>query len=287
MDNFPAFDTSPEGLSSLIESGESPIVEFKARLPPDEVVARNLIAFANGQGGILLVGVDDEGNPGTLRPSEVGHTISHLTRITESLLFQDTRVNATKIGPHWIAYIIVPPAPAHLRPLRTANGEVYERIGTLDLKAPEMSPSSMPCVSAAKCKMFIAMSFRIEEEPVLVDYFEAMKRAAEKSNLSLEILRLDYVEGDFEISQEIMNSIDLAQIVLADFTLNPRNVYFEAGYARAKKKRLIQTARKETALEFDVRNWKTIFYRNGKELETALIPALIAAYNDVASKGPG
>jgi hypothetical protein len=68
--------------------------------------------------------------------------------------------------------------------------------------------------------------------------------------------------------------------VIVDFTLNPRNVYFEAGYARGGKKKLIHTARKETKLEFDIRNWRTLFYRNATELEAALVPALVNAYRE-------
>jgi uncharacterized protein YqfA (UPF0365 family) len=86
------------------------------------------------------------------------------------------------------------------------------------------------------------------------------------------------VDGDFEISQRIMDEIDASDVVLADFTLNPANVYFELGYARGQKRRIIQTARKGTHLEFDVRDWRTIIYRNATEFEVALKSALREAY---------
>ena len=108
-----------------------------------------------------------------------------------------------------------------------------------------------------------------------------MKRAAVSSGFPIDLNRIDLVDGDFEISQRIMDEIDASDIVLADFTLNPSNVYFELGYARGQKRRIIQTARKGTILEFDVRNWKTIFYRNATELEVALKSAFIEAYSDV------
>lgn len=132
--------------------------------------------------------------------------------------------------------------------------------------------------------VFVAMSFRNAEDPALVDYFEAMRRAAARTQLPLDLRRIDSVEGDFEISQSILREIDQAMIVIADFTLSPRNVYFEAGYARGKGKRVIQTARKDTPLEFDTRSWNTIFYRNTKELEGALAQALTSAYKDVVNK---
>jgi hypothetical protein len=102
------------------------------------------------------------------------------------------------------------------------------------------------------------MSFRQEEEPPLVDYFRAMERAAERvPSPRIELVRIDRVEGDYEISARIMEEIDRCDALLADFTLNPRNVYFELGYARGTK-RIIQTARRDTPLEFDVRNLEDV-----------------------------
>ena len=128
---------------------------------------------------------------------------------------------------------------------------------------------------------FVAMSFRNEEEPALEDYFRAMQRAAQRTELPIELARIDLQEGDYEISQKIMSEIEKADIAIVDFTLNAQNVYFEIGFARGIRKRVIQCARKGTTLEFDVRNWRTVFYRNATELEEKLITELKAAYADV------
>jgi nucleoside 2-deoxyribosyltransferase len=133
---------------------------------------------------------------------------------------------------------------------------------------------------------FVAMSFREEEEPSLVDYFKAMERAASSTRLPINVTKMDLEEGDYEISQKIMEKIDEADIVIADFTLSSRNVYFELGYARGVKRRVIQTARKGTSMEFDIRNWRTIFYRNAAELEEKLGAALKSAYVDL-TEGKG
>ena len=127
--------------------------------------------------------------------------------------------------------------------------------------------------------MFVAMSLRVEEEPALVDYFAAISRAVATTGLPMSVERIDLQEGDYEISQEIMNRISEADIVLADFTLSPLNVYFELGFARGCGRTIIQTARRDTSLEFDVRNWRTLFYRNATELEEKLVPELRRAYS--------
>ena len=102
--------------------------------------------------------------------------------------------------------------------------------------------------------------------------------------MPIVLRRVDLIDGDFEISQKIMDEIDKSDAIIADFTLTSRNVYFELGYARGKDIRIIQTARKGTSLEFDIRNWKTIFYRNATELEEKLIPELQAAYKEFIEK---
>lgn len=48
-------------LKRLIESGESTTVEFKRKLNESHKIAKELCAFANTSGGVLIVGVDDDG----------------------------------------------------------------------------------------------------------------------------------------------------------------------------------------------------------------------------------
>ncbi len=48
-------------LRQIIAAGESSTVEFKRKFTSAEKFAREIIAFANTDGGVLLVGVDDNG----------------------------------------------------------------------------------------------------------------------------------------------------------------------------------------------------------------------------------
>lgn len=52
---------SPEELALVLRAGEGSRVEFKRGLPRPERLARSLCALANTRGGLLLVGVDDDG----------------------------------------------------------------------------------------------------------------------------------------------------------------------------------------------------------------------------------
>ncbi|HEC34093.1 MAG TPA: ATP-binding protein [Chloroflexi bacterium] len=54
---------TPEELRALIAGGESLTVEFKSDQGPlsDADLIETVACLANGQGGILLVGVEDDG----------------------------------------------------------------------------------------------------------------------------------------------------------------------------------------------------------------------------------
>lgn len=57
-------------LKILARSGENQFVEFKRKLNHPEKVVKEIVAFANGQGGHLLIGVDDDGHFAGLKFAE-------------------------------------------------------------------------------------------------------------------------------------------------------------------------------------------------------------------------
>jgi nucleoside 2-deoxyribosyltransferase len=275
-------------LLQIIEGGETETVEFKSRLSSDASVGRVLSAFANTMGGTLLVGVAEHGDFPGVPDLEVKSTISRLKSIIDSLLPTQTQVGSVKVGGKNIIYASVEKAPESYGPVMLSTGTAYQRhysdtdaVPLLEFYPPRLQEKISRVEAKREVTVFVAMSFRTEEEPHLLDYFSAMERSAEQTGLPVKLFRMDGVEGDFEISQEIMDQIDDVDIVIADFTLSPKNVYFEIGYARGKEKRIIQTARKDTKLEFDVHHWKTTYYRNATELEKKLIPELKSAYTDI------
>jgi Putative DNA-binding domain len=286
------FDTSPSSLKSLIAGGESATVEFKARLPPQDVIAKTLVAFANTDGGVLVVGIADDGTIIGLSPEEAEQATQRIERVASSVIGTGFRVGTVVIDGNHVAYAAVEKASPDLPPKLTADGEAYQRNFSRDVKA-DLVRSYLRYMSndwataghprRKEVVVFVAMSFRSEEEPSLVDYFKAIERAGDRSKNLIKLKRMDLLEGDFEISQKIMDEIDRADAVLADLTLSPHSVYFELGYARGRRKLIIQTARSGTSLEFDVRNWKTLFYRNATELEELALQAFNTLV-DVVSK---
>jgi hypothetical protein len=125
-------------------------------------------------------------------------------------------------------------------------------------------------------RVFVAMSFRDHDEPPLTDYWCAMLRAAERARQEFKLVRVNEVEGDYEVVDRIYQEINAAHLVIADLTLSSANVYLEIGYARGRQKRVIQTCRSDTQLEFDVRNRRTLIYQNATTLEYKLLNELNA-----------
>lgn len=281
---------TPEIILELIHQGESQSVEFKAKCPQEIFLARLFSSFANSEGGTILFGLSDDGKILGLTAEEVDEALFHINNVGSSMIPNLFDAGVISIENKFLVYTTIQKIGKTQPPIMTSRGEIFVRKGALIQKMSSTQFNEI--VSKIDLKklrdekeiiLFVAMSFREEEEPALVDYFSAIKRSVKNTKLPIKVKRIDLEEGDFEISQKIMDEIDSANIVLADFTLSPQNVYFELGYARGKKRQIIQTARKNTKLEFDVRNWKTIFYRNATELEEKLEPEIIFAFNKVTS----
>lgn len=274
-------------LLAFISQGETNRIEFKTRLLNQHDIAKVLTAFANTDGGIVIFGIHENGSIIGLSEEEAIKTEKRLQNLCNSIFSYPFEVGKVIIDGRYIVFANIEKAPPHLLPLTTATGQYYIRRnnGTIrssleDRVFPSANEKPIP---SGEIVGFVAMSFRDEEDPALIDYYRAMQRAVDKTKLPIKLSRIDLQEGDYEISQQIMSKIDKCSFLLADFTLSPHNVYFEIGYARGAKKKIIQTARKGVVLQFDVRNWNTLFYRNATELEEKLIPKLESVYKELTS----
>ena len=120
--------------------------------------------------------------------------------------------------------------------------------------------------------VFVLMSF--EKDPRLDDAYDAIVRGVTRWNPNATVERVDQIEEDFKITDKVLECIDKATLIIADLTGERPNVYYEVGYARAKKKLLIHTAINGTKLHFDVKDYNTIFWDSGRTLEMDLAKRL-------------
>jgi hypothetical protein len=79
-------------LKRLVSQGEGASLEFKRKATFPEKIIREMIAFANSKGGILLIGVGDDGTlPGLKHPEDELHTMNEaLKKIKPVLQYQLT-----------------------------------------------------------------------------------------------------------------------------------------------------------------------------------------------------
>ncbi len=277
---------TPKELQRVLRAGESERVEFKSRFRNDEDLAIPLIALANSGGGLLVVGVDDDGHPIGLSDSRLGITSVRASALAERLLPVPVRMEPVVYDGLTLLVLTVPAVPDHLLPVRTATGAVPRRQGSRTLLEDVLVPRA-GVRPDREVRVFVAMSFRFEEEPALVDYYEAMRRAASTTDLPLTLHRMDLLEGDYEISTAVVDAIRNADVVIADFTLGSPNVYFESGIAKGADKYVIRVARKGTLLPFDLRTWRTHLFANATQLESLLVDPLRTAYAAVTGQEQG
>jgi hypothetical protein len=114
---------------------------------------------------------------------------------------------------------------------------------------------------------FIAMPMD-PDDLGLVDVLDAIKEAARRCGIHAE--RVDEPQYNERITDRILESIRKAEFVIVDLTASKPNVFYEAGYAHALGKTPIYVARHGTKLEFDLKDYPVIFFRNMKELKDSL-----------------
>ena len=74
---------SPQEVSELIRQGENASIEFKEMPVRPEVVAREMVAFANSSGGVILLGVTDNGEPcGVSGASHLEEWVMNIARVS-------------------------------------------------------------------------------------------------------------------------------------------------------------------------------------------------------------
>jgi hypothetical protein len=125
---------------------------------------------------------------------------------------------------------------------------------------PERPGSAVPAQAAVSPGVFILMPFA---EPWSDNMHDTIKQAcaeAASSVAGLTWLRADDIAEPGRITDQIINAIDTASVIIADLTGNNPNVMFELGYADAAHKRIILLNQDLNATPFDIKDWRQIGY---------------------------
>jgi len=119
-------------LLELIAEGEGRGMEFKRGLPRDERLARTLCAFANTRGGLLFIGVNDNGSLyGVSQPRSV---MADIRRVAREWIEHPLRVETTTVRCGDLAVVVARIAASRRRPhralRRSGDEEIVVRIGS-------------------------------------------------------------------------------------------------------------------------------------------------------------
>jgi hypothetical protein len=105
--------------------------------------------------------------------------------------------------------------------------------------------------------LFTIMPFHEDFHDVWVG---GIQRAA--TGTGLTPVRIDMITKSSEVTDDIVSAIEMAEIVIVDVTRNNPNVMFEFGFALAKGKPQVVISQSTDFLIFDIRNVRTLIYRN-------------------------
>ena len=114
---------------------------------------------------------------------------------------------------------------------------------------------------------FIAMPIN-PSDAQLDDVLDTIKASANRCGIRAE--RVDEPQSNERITDRILESIRKAEYVIVDLTNSRPNVFYEAGYAQGLNKTPIYIAREGTRLEFDLKDYPVIFFKNMRELADSL-----------------
>ena len=149
--------------------------------------------------------------------------------------------------------------------------KIDEAIGMLEDDSADVNSSdsaeNAPKLEVRVGFVFIAMPMSADD-PGLDDVHDTIKAVAADLNLVAE--RVDDSQFNERITDRIIESIETAEYVVADLTHGKPNVYWEAGLAHGLNKLPIYVAKEGTRLEFDLKDYPVIFFKNMRELRDGL-----------------
>lgn len=156
-------------IRKLVLEGEGQHLEFKRKAAHPEKIVREFIAFANTDGGTLLVGVDDDGSiPGLKYPEEEIHVITTaLQQTCRPLLVYQESVLPISENRSVIRYDISPSEKLHFQILDKTR-ETFVRVQDMSIKA---SAEMQEIIRRSKKKRDVRFVFG-DAEKNLMSYLE-------------------------------------------------------------------------------------------------------------------
>lgn len=179
-------------IQKLISEGEHQMLDFKFEISDSKKIARSLVAFANTDGGRLLIGVKDNGAISGIRSEEEKHMIQ-----TAAELYCKPKVEFSakewNINGKTVLEIIIPKSRHHKHKAPDHNNiyKVYVRVKDENIVANSIL---MKVWKHENDKSFVKITFS-EEEKMLLKYLDEHKTISFDEFLEISHLKKKAAEN--------------------------------------------------------------------------------------------
>lgn len=172
-------------LRKLVAHGEGLTLEFKRKASFPEKIVREMIAFANTKGGILLIGISDDGSiPGLKHPEDDSHVLKlALKKCKPAIAHIETFIPVGN-GRTVIQYEI---PESNKKPHALVNGQRQESFVRVEDKSIQASREMREIIKRSQQKKDIRFHYG-EHERLLMQYLDSnanitLKKFSELSGL--------------------------------------------------------------------------------------------------------
>lgn len=178
-------------VQNLIDQGENSSVEFKSADARPDSIAREMVAFSNFYGGVIFVGVEDNGSISGIGEGKNEEWISNIARnnimpaiVPETILLE---IDKKKI-------LVITIAKGNAKPYQTIDGKFWMRIGSTNRIATKEELS------------------RLFQQAGLVHFDISPVERTRIESLNVEKLR-EYWETYYQIPYSEMNKIEQERLL--------------------------------------------------------------------------
>lgn len=188
-------------LRKLVAHGEGLTLEFKRKASFPEKIVREMIAFANTKGGILLIGIGDDGSiPGLKHPEDDSHVLQLALKKCKPAIVHTESFIPIGNGRTVIQYEI---PESKKKPHALVNGQRQESFVRVEDKSIQASREMREIVKRSQLKRDIRFHYG-EHERLLMQYLD--------SNANITLKKFSELSG----LKKFYASRKLVLLVLAD-----------------------------------------------------------------------
>ena len=115
----------------LISKGESSTVQFKERLPHQDSLVQEMVAFSNTKGGVLIIGVNDKtGSLNGLSFDEIQTINRQLVNVASQSVFPSITITTETVNVEGSNLIVVGIKEGFSKPYKDRLGSIYMKNGS-------------------------------------------------------------------------------------------------------------------------------------------------------------